>query len=109
MRSSHPRPTYVEVPLDVAGAEEEVELLPPAEDFPRPSGGRDEIARAPQLLGQAGRPLVLGGGGGGGARGPRGPAPARRAAPVIMAGHGRGAIPDDDPISLGDGWGRLTY
>jgi hypothetical protein len=38
MRSGHPRPTYVEVPLDVAGAEAEVEMLPPAEDFPRPSG-----------------------------------------------------------------------
>jgi acetolactate synthase-1/2/3 large subunit len=26
-----------------------------------------------------------------------------------MTGHGRGAVPDDDPFSLGDGWGRLTY
>jgi acetolactate synthase-1/2/3 large subunit len=111
MRSSHPRPTYVEVPLDVAGAEEEVELLPPAEDFPRPSGGRDEIARAAQLLGQARRPIVLAGGGVIAAEAGRAlrAVAARLAAPVIMAGHGRGAIPDDDPISLGDGWGRLTY
>jgi acetolactate synthase-1/2/3 large subunit len=26
-----------------------------------------------------------------------------------MTGHGRGALPDDDPLSLGDGWGRLTF
>jgi acetolactate synthase-1/2/3 large subunit len=31
------------------------------------------------------------------------------AAPVIMTGRGRGAVPDDHRVSLGDGWGRLTY
>jgi acetolactate synthase-1/2/3 large subunit len=111
MRTGHPRPTYVEVPLDVAGAEAEVEMLPPVEDYPRTSGNPEMIARAAQVLGKARRPIILAGGGVISADASRAlrQVAARLAAPVIMAGHGRGAVPDDDPFSLGDGWGRLSY
>src|SRR4051794_29174343 len=111
MRSGHPRPTFIEVPLDVAGAEVEVELLPPVEDYPRAGGSPEAISRAAEVLGRARRPVILAGGGAIAAEASRAlqRVAARLAAPVIMAGHGRGVIPDDDPFSLGDGWGRLTY
>jgi thiamine pyrophosphate-dependent acetolactate synthase large subunit-like protein len=111
MRSGHPRPTFVEVPLDVAGAEAEVELLPPVEDYPRASGSPEAIVRAAEVLGKARQPIILAGGGVIAAEAGKAlrAVAARLAAPVIMNGHGRGAVPDDDPLSLGDGWGRLTY
>ena len=111
MRSGHPRPTFIEVPLDVAGAAAEVELLPPVDDYPRAGGSPEAISRAAEVLGRARRPVILAGGGAIAAEASRAlqQVAARLAAPVIMAGHGRGVIPDDDPFSLGDGWGRLTY
>jgi thiamine pyrophosphate-dependent acetolactate synthase large subunit-like protein len=111
MRSAHPRPTFVEVPLDVAAAEEEVEMLPPVEDYPRPSGSSEAIARAVELLDKARKPLILVGGGAIAAEASAAllAVATRLAAPIIMTGHGRGAVPDDHPCSLGDGWGRLTY
>jgi acetolactate synthase-1/2/3 large subunit len=111
MRTAHPRPTLVEVPLDVAGAEAEVELLAPVEDYPRSSGDPEAIGRAAELLGNARRPIILAGGGVIAAEASAAllDVAARLGAPVIMTGHGRGAVPDDHPLSLGDGWGRLTY
>lgn len=111
MRSGHPRPTFVEVPLDVAAAEAEVEMLPPVEDFARPPGDPEAIARGAETLGKARKPVILAGGGVISAE--AGAALLELAtqlgAPVIMTGHGRGAVPDDNPYSLGDGWGRMTY
>src|SRR5262245_24446823 len=111
MRSGHPRPTFVEVPLDVAGAEAEVEMLPPAEDFPRASGSPESIQQAAEVLMRARRPVILAGGGAVAAEAGEVLArlASRLAAPIIMTGHGRGAVPDDHRSSLGDGWGRLTY
>jgi acetolactate synthase-1/2/3 large subunit len=111
MRTGHPRPTFIEVPLDVAGAEADVEMLPAVEDFPRPSGDAEAISRAADLLRRARHPLIFAGGGviAANASGVLHTVAERLAAPVIMNGHGRGAVPDDDPFSLGDGWGKLTY
>jgi acetolactate synthase-1/2/3 large subunit len=111
MRTGHPRPTLVEVPLDVAGAEAEVEMLPPVEDFPRPPGDAEAIKRAAGLLRQARRPLIFAGGGVIAAEASQAlrAVAERLGAPVITNSHGRGAIPDDDPFGLGDGWGRLSY
>jgi acetolactate synthase I/II/III large subunit len=111
MRTGHPRPTYLEVPLDVAGAEAEIEMLPPVEDFPRAGGSPAAIARAAEVLSKARKPVILAGGGAIAAEAGKAleQVAARLAAPIIMAGHGRGVVPDDHPFSLGDGWGRLTY
>ncbi|MGE3913126.1 MAG: thiamine pyrophosphate-binding protein [Chloroflexota bacterium] len=111
MRTGHPRPTFIEVPLDVAAAEAEVEPLPPVEDFQREAGNPEAIARAAERLGKARKPVILAGGGviAANAGAALLEVAGRLAAPVIMTGHGRGAIPDDHPSSLGDGWGRLTY
>jgi acetolactate synthase-1/2/3 large subunit len=111
MRTGHPRPTFVEVPLDVAGAEAEVEMLPPVEDFPRPAGDPEAVKQAAGLLRKARRPLIFAGGGVVAAEGSQAlrSVAERLTAPIITNGHGRGAIPDDDPFCLGDGWGRLNY
>ncbi|MBA2450348.1 MAG: thiamine pyrophosphate-binding protein, partial [Chloroflexi bacterium] len=63
MRSGRPRPTFLEVPMDILGGEEEVELLPPVEDYPRPAGSPAAIERAAGLLSAARRPMILAGGG----------------------------------------------
>ncbi len=111
MRTGHPRPTFVEVPLDVAGAEAEVEMLPPVEDFPRPAGDIEATKQAAGLLRQARRPLIFAGGGVVAAEASSAlrAVAERLGAAVITNGHGRGAIPDDDHYCLGDGWGRLSY
>ena len=85
--------------------------LPPVEDYPRPAGDPDAMKRAAEVLGKARKPIVLAGGGVIAAEASRAllAVAERLAAPVIMTGHGRGAVPDDHPFSLGDGWGRLTY
>jgi thiamine pyrophosphate-dependent acetolactate synthase large subunit-like protein len=112
MRSQRPRPTFIEVPLDVAEARQEVQDLAPSEVGPvRSLGDQQAIRRAVELLQQAKRPLTFAGGGVISAEA----GPLLRAiagqlgAPVIMTVHGRGAIPDDDPLSLGDGWSRLDF
>ena len=111
MRSRRPRPTFVEIPLDVLGGEQEVELLPPAEDHPRPGGSPEAIERAARLLGAARRPIILAGGGviSAEASGALGALAERLGAPVITGCHGKGALPDDHPLVLGDGWGRLDF
>ncbi|HYY88004.1 MAG TPA: thiamine pyrophosphate-binding protein, partial [Chloroflexota bacterium] len=111
MRTARPRPTLIEVPMDVAAAEDEVEPLAPSEGESRPSADPRTIAHAAELLGAARRPLVIAGGGAVSAEaGPWVRRVAQRlGAPVLMSVHGRGAVADDDPLSLGNGWSRLDY
>lgn len=112
MRGQRPQPTLIEVPLDVAAASQEVVEPTPSEvGVERPAGDAEAIRRAAGLLEGARRPLILAGGGVISAE--AGPVLRRLArrlgAPVITTVHGRGAIPDDDPLSLGDGWSRLDF
>src|SRR5260221_7793760 len=112
MRGQRPQPTFNEVPLDVASARAEVAELRPSEDgTPRAAGAAEATTRATQLLKNAKRPIVFAGGGVIEAEA----APVLRdvarqlGAPVIMTVHGRGAVSDEDPLSLGDGWSRLDF
>jgi acetolactate synthase-1/2/3 large subunit len=98
--------------MDVAAARAEVHELTPSESgAPHAEIDPQAIARAAQLLTQGKKPLVVAGGGVISAEaGPTLQAVARQlGAPVITTVHGRGAIPDDDPLSLGDGWSRLDF
>jgi thiamine pyrophosphate-dependent acetolactate synthase large subunit-like protein len=112
MRDQRPQPTFIEVPLDVAADIQDVAELPPTENGThRKQADPDALRRAIQLLRSARRPIVLAGGGVISAEA----APvlrqvaARLGAPVIMTVHGRGAISDEDPLSLGDGWSKLDF
>jgi thiamine pyrophosphate-dependent acetolactate synthase large subunit-like protein len=112
MRSQRPRPTFIEVPLDVAEARQEVAESGPSEGgVPRPTGDSAAIKHAAEVLTHARRPVLFAGGGVISAE--AGPTLRKVAgvlgAPVIMTVHGRGAVADDDPLSLGDGWSRLDF
>lgn len=108
MRSGRPRPAYIEVPLDVQMGEAPVAMLPP-EQFRRPAGDPDAIARAAQALRSAKRPFILAGGGVATAEGSEALAKVAEAlgAPVVTSIFARGALSDRHPLTLGDGWGRL--
>ena len=108
MRCQRPRPTYIEVPMDVLGGEAEVELLAP-ETFSRPAGDPAAVDSAARLLGDAERPFIFAGSG---VVSAGGEADLRRAAealgaPVISSAYAKGVLPEDHPLALGDGWGFL--
>ena len=98
--------------MDVAFATEDVEELAPSEVAPRrPAGDAVDIARGVEILANSRRPLVVAGGGVISAE--AGPVlrqvAAQLGAPVLATVHGRGAVPDGDPLSLGDGWSHQTF
>ena len=100
--TGRPRPVEIEVPWDVLPASAEAELLE-REVFPKQGPEPGKIKKAAELLAGAERPLIWAGGG------------AREAdlsaellelaqalsAPVITTPEGKGAIPEDNPLSLG--------
>lgn len=108
MRCKRPRPSYIEVPLDVQTGEAEIPALAP-EIYPRPAGDTASIARAAEALKSAKRPFIFAGGGI--EISEAGAQLARLAellgAPVVTGVFGRGAISDRHPLALGGGWGRL--
>ena len=67
-------------------------MLPPVEDFPRPHGDPDTIKRAAEVLNKARKPVILVGSGVIAAEASVAllDVASRLAAPIIMAGHGRG-------------------
>jgi acetolactate synthase-1/2/3 large subunit len=102
LSTGRPRPVEIEVPWDVLPASAETELME-REVFPKQSPEPSQVKEAARLLAGAKRPLIWAGGG------------AREAdlssellelaqalnAPVITTPEGKGAIPEDNPWSLG--------
>ncbi len=109
MRSQRPRPSYIEMPLDVQGGEADVELLPP-ERYSRPAGDPASIDRAVDALKSAKRPFIFAGGGVESAEATDSLVRVAEAlgAPVVTSVFGRGAISDRHPLAAGDGWGRYN-
>lgn len=103
MQTGRPRPTHVEVPIDVL---DEVVDHPavPVQEGAAPAGDGGAIARAAELLSRARRVMILAGGGAVASRGAS-PLLARLAehlgAPVVTSVMGKGAIPEDHPYALG--------
>ena len=102
-RSGRPGPVYVDLPRDVLDAEVErrpyLPVGPPARPAPEPAA----VAAAADALAGARSPLLIAGGGVLAARawgGVRALAEGL-AAPVLTSLAGRGAIPDDHPLSAG--------
>ena len=117
--TGRPQPGCVEISIDLQYAE--VECAPdatgtsahggPGVSLPAPLPAEPAAARrAARMLARAARPLIIAGGGvlrsGGAARG-GGAAPELRAlaerlqAPVLTSPNGRGALPEDHPLSIG--------
>ena len=100
--TGRPRPVEIDVPWDVMSAFADLELLE-MEVFPKEAPETSKIKEAAKLLANARRPLIWAGGG------------CREAdlstellelaqainAPVITTAQGKGAVPEDDPLSLG--------
>jgi len=102
-RSGRPGPVYVDLPRDVLDAAVEpatyLPVGPPARPAPEPAA----VRAAAEALAAAERPLLIAGGGvlaSGAWDGVRALAEAL-AAPVLTSLSGRGAIPDDHPLSAG--------
>ena len=113
IQTGRPQPGSVEIPIDLQYADREVT---PAEHaaVPVPEPVQPEqaaVEAAADLLAGAVRPLIIAGGGvvrSGGAQRPAGAAAELRAlaellgAPVLVSANGRGALPDDHPLCLGN-------
>ncbi|MCX5907539.1 MAG: thiamine pyrophosphate-binding protein, partial [Deltaproteobacteria bacterium] len=102
MRTGRPRPTEVEILWDALQKEAEIEFLPGAKDAPAEPDATD-IRLAADLLKSAKKPLIWAGGGV-----ILADASAELLAlaealqvPVATTPEGKGAIPEDHPLSLG--------
>ncbi|TNM50840.1 thiamine pyrophosphate-binding protein [Nocardioides albidus] len=106
--AGRPRPVALEVPLDLQDApaqpfDEEALVRRAALPLPRIAADDDQVAAAARLLATAQRPVIWAGGGVLRAEAAEELlALARRwNAPVLTSREGRGAISEDDPLSIG--------
>jgi len=104
--TGRPRPCYVDLPMDLLNAKVEATVLAPQPDRNRRAGAVPlaDVGRAADALLAASRPLLLVGGGAWKAADPLRELVERLSMPVIMTSSGKGVVPEDHPLSLGDGW-----
>ncbi len=107
LRTRRPRPVQIEIPRDVLLAKAEVEVPPPG-DAERPAASPALVAEAAERIAAAKRPLIYAGGGviSADASGELRQLAELLQAPVMVSLQGKGALPEDHPLSLGDGWYR---
>ena len=102
MKTGRPRPTEVEIPWDTMRSSGEVEFFPP-KNIPSAEPDKQSVRRAAELLVQAQKPLIWAGGGAivsDSAAELKDLAEAL-GAPVATTAQGKGAIPENHPLSLG--------
>ncbi len=101
-RSGRPGPVALEIPIDLQYAEADF-VLPDVSSPAVPAPGEGEVAEAARALAAAGRPLIWAGGGvvSAGAADELRLLAERLGAPVVTTHTGRGAIPEDHPLALG--------
>ena len=102
MRSGRPRPTHVQVPIDVLAEEADVEIVAAPEGIRRrPS--RESIEAAAAAIRSARRVALYAGGGAvaSGVDGVLAELAEALDAPVVTSVQGKGAIPEDHPLSMG--------
>lgn len=101
-QTERPRPVHIEIPTDVLSATEEVVFAPP-ETYPRQVADEAVLDQAADLLRTAQRPLIYAGGGvvASGAEKELLRLAQVLDAPVMTTIMGKGAIPEDHPLSLG--------
>ncbi|HET9015693.1 MAG TPA: thiamine pyrophosphate-binding protein [Thermomicrobiaceae bacterium] len=107
MAAGRPRPTHVEVPLDVLSAWDDVAVEPSTPG--KPNAPRStEVDRAVQSIASARRPVVYCGGGviTSGATPEITELATRLGAPVLTSIMGKGAVSEDHPLALGALWSR---
>jgi len=103
MRTERPRPVQLEIPADYLTLEAEVELLQ-AQEYERPAGDRTSVHEAAKWLSAAQTPVIWAGGGviASDASAELLELAELLQAPVLTTFMGKGAIPEDHPLSLGN-------
>lgn len=105
--TGRPRPCYLDLPMDLLSANVEVPATTDRLEAHR-CGVADvsveDVRRSAEELLRAKRPLLLIGGGAWRASEPLRLLVATLSIPVMMTSSGKGIVPEDDPLSLGDGW-----
>ncbi len=101
-QTERPRPVHIEIPTDILSATEEVVFVPP-ESYSRRVADETALNQAADLLRAAQRPLIYAGGGvvSAGAEKELLRLAQVLDAPVMTTIMGKGAIPEDHPLSLG--------
>jgi acetolactate synthase-1/2/3 large subunit len=102
MKTGRPRPTEVEIPWDTMRSSGEVEFSP-GETLQPAVADPKSLGRAAELLVQARKPLIWAGGGAivSDASAELKDLAEALGAPVAMTAQGKGAIPENHPLSLG--------
>jgi 5-guanidino-2-oxopentanoate decarboxylase len=99
--SARPRPVHLQLPIDVLGAQSDVDDTAPGPVPMPPRATAHDIERAARLLLGADRPLIVVGGGAIAAHECVGALAEALSSPVILTVAGKGIIPDRHPMSLG--------
>lgn len=104
-KTGRPRPIMLEVPMDLLAAEEDLAIFP-AEDYPRAQADPAAVERALGLLLGADRPVVFAGGGvrSAGCGATVAAIADLLGAPLTTSANGKGSIPENHHLFLGDGW-----
>ena len=104
-RSGRPRPSYIEVPLDLleaAAAVDEATLLPRGTHRAADSDLlAHELAAAAELLRSAARPAVLAGSGARRGREALQAIAEALGAPIVTSSNGKGVVPESHPLVIG--------
>ena len=102
MRTGRPRPVYLEMPPEVAVEREEVQLRDPS-PVSRIVPSPDDLRRAADVIANSKLPLIYAGGGvmQSGAEGVLRELAETTNIPVITSSGGKGAIPDNHPLTYG--------
>ena len=107
MAAGRSRPAYVEIPRDLLEQEAAFEIAP-ARPVAKPGPAPDAVAEAVAAIGAARRIVIYAGGGAvsSGASAGLVALAERLGAPVVTSQLGKGAVPEDHPLSLGNLWER---
>lgn len=92
-------PVSLEMPMDIMGLQEEVDLLDAARPLPSPALDTDRIEQAARLLAESARPLIIVGGGAIDTREAVLELAQRLQAPVVSFRSGRGIVSDREYLS----------
>jgi len=103
MKLERPRPVQIEIPIDILEAAGEVDFAWQEDVLQKPSGSPEAIEDAVLLLANSRAPVILAGGGvlRSGATQELIKTGETLSAPIITTIMGKGALPDDHPLSLG--------
>jgi acetolactate synthase-1/2/3 large subunit len=101
--NGQPGPVYVELPYDIGRTQSEIPAYIPAQRAIRTTGEPGRIQQAVKLLANAERPLIVAGGGArrSGAHAQLKELAEKLGMPVMTTPSGRGIIPEDHPLAIG--------